>query len=286
MNRILWIAGLLLGTVFFAPARADPADGRFAGQIDRCRQSAAQARESLASLIAESRQIPVFSKVDGPLITAHMEEAARIWTEAAAAFETGGEAAGTALMLKAQQWAGPRERWQERLRWRTRQAQRGEYMPATAEVFLSVAADRSQEDVKELEALMEAKKRRSEAYGRLAEATTPAAEAQALFALQDAVFAADVQVGVAEMKLPWANEDWGYRKFLATDPEVASPELTAARERLAEWRRQREEAYRQSRQAQHAFEILERDATARVARESAYRAAKTARDLLKKGRQN
>ena len=53
---------------------------------------------------------------------------------------------------------------------------------------------------------MEAKKRRSETYGRLAEATLPTADPQTLFQLQDEVFAADVEVGVADMRLPWAHE--------------------------------------------------------------------------------
>ena len=130
---------------------------------------------------------------------------------------------------------------------------------------------------------MEAKKRRSEAYGRLAEATTPTAHPQMLFKLQDEVFAADVEVGVADMRLPWAHEDWMFRKFLATDPTITSPELTAAQQRLAEWRRQREQTYRQSRSQQHALEQLEREGAALVAaRENAYRAAKARREPPRK----
>jgi hypothetical protein len=283
MNRQAAIAGLLLAAWCFLPAQAAAPAEQFAGQIQRYRESASAARDALASLMSELKQAPAFSKVDGPLITAHLEDVAGAWTEVAAALEKGDETKAAALAQRAQKLAGPRDRWQERVRWRLRQAQLGEYMPATAEVFFTVASDRREEDVQELEALMEAKKRRSEAYGRLAEATTPSADSKTLFKLQDEVFAADVEVGVADMRLPWANEDWGFRTFLATDPTITSPELTAAKQRLAEWRHQREETYRQSRSQQHALEQLDREAAALVAaRESAYRAAKAAREPAKK----
>ena len=94
----------------------------------------------------------------------------------------------------------------------------------------SLATDRREEDVQRLKELMEAKKRRSEAYGRLAEATTPTADAKILYQLQDEVFAADVEVGVAEMRLPWAHEDWMYRTFLATEAGIDKSRLNVAAE--------------------------------------------------------
>jgi hypothetical protein len=283
MRRKAAITSLLVGTICLLPVWADQPAERLAGQIQRCRESEASARDALANLMVELKQIPVFSKVDGPVITTHLENIARTWADAAAALEKGDETAGTNLARRAQEILGHRDRWQERLRWRSRQAQQNEYMPATAEVFITVASDRREEDVKDLEALMEAKKRRSEAYGRLAEATTPAADPKILFKLQDEVFATDVEVGVAEMRLPWAHEDWMFRTFLATDPTITSPELTAAKQRLTDWRRQREETYRQSRSQQHALEQLDREAAALVAaRQSAYQAAKAAREQSKK----
>jgi hypothetical protein len=283
MHRAAFVTGLLLGTACLLPTWADTLADRRADQLQKYQESASMARDSLANLLGEARQIPAFRKVDGPLITAHLEKVAQTWLDAAAALEKGDEAAATALAQRAREIAGQPDRWQERLRWRTRQAQIGEYMPASAEVFITVAADRREEDVQELAALMEAKKRRSEAYGRLAEATTPAADSKTLFQLQDEVFLADVEVGVAEMKLPWANEDWGYRTFLATDPTMTSPELTAAKERLAQWRRQREETYRQSRRQQHVLEQLDREHAALVAaRQDAYLAAKAKREQSRK----
>ena len=283
MRRKVIIAGLFVSVACFLPVRADAPADRFEGQIHHCRESAAATRDSLASLMAELRQIPVFVKVDGPLMTTHLEAVAQVWTDAAAALEKGDATAGTNLAQRAQQLVGARDRWQERLRYRSRQAQQNEYMPACAEVFITVGADRHEEDLQELKALMEAKKCRSEAYGRLAEATTPNAEAKILFELQDEVFAADVEVGVAEMRLPWSHEDWMFRAYVATDPTITSPEYAAARQRLLEWRRQREETYRQSRRQQYAVEKLDRESKALVtARENAYRAAMAAREQAKK----
>lgn len=272
MQRSAAILAILLQTVCL------PAADRVAGQIQRYQETASSVRATLAGLMAELEQIPAFSKVDGPLIVSHQEDVARAWSAAAAALEQGDEKAAAALARRAQEIAGPRDRWQERLRWRALQAQRGEYLPATAEVFFMLATDRKAEDVKELEAFLEAKKRRSEAYGRLAEATTPTADPPTLFKLQDEVFAADVEVGVADMKYAWARADWDFRTWVATDPAITSPELTEAKGRLTAWRRQREHTYRESRGQQHALEQLDRESAAlTAARESAYRAAKVAR---------
>jgi hypothetical protein len=283
MHRRAIILGLWLGTTGLWAAAADPPAVRFAGDIARYKESAASAHDALTALMTELKQFPVFVKTDGPLFTAWSEEVARTWTEAAAALEKGDESAANALVRRAGHLAGQRDRWQERLRWRAQQAQQGEYLPASAEVFAILAADRKAEDLKECEAFLEAKKRRSEAHGRLAEATVPGADSKTLFKLQDGVFAADVEVGVAEMKYNWSRADWEYRTWVGRDPTITSPELTAAKERLAEWRRQREEIYRQSRSRQHALEQLDRDGNGLLtARDSAYRTAKAAQEAPKK----
>lgn len=264
---------LVLGTACLAKTHASPAD-QFAGEIRRYKESAAAARETLAARLGELNEIPAFKKLDGPLITKHLEEVARAWAEAASALEEGKETAAAALARRAEELAGPRGRWEERLGWRRLQAQH-EYLPATPEVFFMLATERHADLAKEVGAFLEAKKRRSEAYGRLAEATTPAADSKTLFQLQDDVFALDVEVGVAEMKYNGAREDWDFRTWVATNPKVTSPELTAAQERLTECRHQREQTYRQSRNQQRALERLDREREALLkARENAYRAAK------------
>lgn len=227
-------------------------------------------------LMTELEQLPAFIKLDGPIITRHFEDIARTWDEAAAALEKGDETAAAALAMRAEELTSKRDRWQERLRWRAMQSQ-NEYLPATAEIFFLLAPERNGGVLKEVEAFLEAKKQRSEAYGRLAEATTPTAARETLLKLQDEVFALDVEVGVADMKYTWAREDCDFRTWVATDSSVASPELTAAKERLAKWRHQREQTYRQSRSQQHALEQLDREsANLMAAREKAYRRAKAA----------
>jgi hypothetical protein len=271
------ILGLLLGVMCVRPALAALPANRLADEIRKYKDTAAAVRHALAGLMVELEQAPVFTKLDGPLITKHMEEVAQGWTEAAAALEKGDETSAAALARRAEEMAGQRDRWQERLRWRRLQSQY-EYLPATAEIYFLLAPERNGDVAKEVEAFLEAKKQRSEAYGRLAEETTPTADRKTLFRLQDEAFAFDVEVWVADMKYAWAREDWDFRTWVATDPRVASPELAATKEHLAEWRRQREAAYRQSRSRQHVVEQLDREHDNLIsARERAYRTAKAAR---------
>ncbi len=277
------VTAALLATLCFLSAQAEPPADRFADRIRQYKESEAATRETLGRLLGELEQIPAFLKIDGPLITKNLEEVAQNWSEAAAALEKGDVSAAANLALRAEEAVGHRDRWQERLRWRALQAQ-NEYLPATAEIYFLLAPERNGDLQKEVEAFLEAKKNRSEAYGRLAEATTPTAEDQPLLKLQDEVFALDIEVGVADMKYGWAREDWDFRTWVATNPKISSPELTAAKERLAQCRQQVEEAYRQSRQQQHALDKLGPEgANLRAAREKAYR---TAEALEKKATTN
>ncbi len=272
------LTALLLGAVCLVNVlAATPAD-KFAKEIRRYDELAAAARETLAARLGDLNDFPVFKKVDGPLITKHLEAVSQTWAEAARALEEGNETAAAALARRAEELAGQRGRWEQRLNWRRLQAQH-EYLPATAKVFFMLATERNGDLEKEVGAFLEAKRRRSEAYGRLAEATTPAADDQILFKLQDEVFALDVEVGVADMKYGWAREDWDFHRWVVTDPKVISLELRAAQERLTEWRHQREQTYRQSRNEQHELERLDREREALLkARENAYRTAKAARN--------
>jgi hypothetical protein len=73
MHRRTFITSLLSGLLCLLHAWADSPSNRFAGQIQQYREAAAAARGLRVTLMDEVRRIPVFSKVDGPLITAHLE---------------------------------------------------------------------------------------------------------------------------------------------------------------------------------------------------------------------
>lgn len=276
MGQRLFLGALFLVMLSLVTAQGEPAGERFAYRIRQYKEAEGIARETLGRLMNELEQLPAFLKIDGALMTKHLEEVGRTWAEAAAALEKGDETGATALAKRAEEMIGQRDRWQERLRWRSQQAQ-NEYLPATAEIYFMLAPERNGDLQKEVEAFLETKKQRSEAYGRLAEATTPSAERQTLLKLQDEVFALDVEVGVADMKYSWAREDWDFHTWVATDTNVVSGELIAAKERLAQWRQQAEETYRQSRRQQHALDRLNGEREILLgAREKAYRAAKAA----------
>ncbi len=103
-------------------AQSAPPAERFAHRIATYKESEAIARDTLGRLMVELEQFPAFVKIDGPVITRHLQEVARTWAEAAAALEKGNETAAAALAQRAEETAGERERWQERLRWRGMQS--------------------------------------------------------------------------------------------------------------------------------------------------------------------
>ena len=96
--------------------------------------------------------------------------------------------------------------------------------------------------------------RRSEAFGRLADATTPDAETALIYRLKDEVDALDVEVSIADLEMNWAREDRYARMYIVKDPAVSSPRLTEAFKSLSEWRRHYEETFRKSRLAQLELE--------------------------------
>jgi hypothetical protein len=267
------LAAILCGSV-----HAQTPPDKFAGQIKTYTDAATLEKDLLSQMLGVAQDISEFSKEDVKLITAYMEEATIAWSNAAAALQKGDEAGAAAFVKRAQELDSKRDVWNQRLAWRRGQAQR-EYLPANEEIFNLLVGDRTAGETREIEAFIEAKKQRSEAYGRLADAATPAAEPQALARLQDEVYALDVEVQVADMKRVWANEDRGVRQYVMTDASVSSPALTAAKQRLAEWRQKYEETYRQWREREHALEQQKRQsAEVLEARNLAYRAAKAARD--------
>jgi hypothetical protein len=260
-----------------APRAEVPAE-KFAGQIQAYTDAAGSADDALASMLALAREMPTFTKGDVPLIKAYMEQTAAAWSGAAKTLAGGDEAGAAALVKRAQELDAKREIWNRRLGWRRGQAQI-EYLPASEQSYDWLVGDRTADEVREIDAFIEAKKRRSEAYGRLADAATPAADPQALNRLQDEVFAADVEVQVADMKMNWAREDRDARRWVMTDPSVTSPELTEAKRRLADWRRQYEQTYRQSREVGHALEVQKRQyKELSAAPAEAYKAAKADHD--------
>jgi hypothetical protein len=205
-----------------------------------------------------ARQFPALSKGDVALITPYMEKEKAAWTKAAEAYQKGDEQSAFGFVKDAQKMEARNDLWNQRLSARMRQAQTGEYLPASEDAFDILVEDRQDNDVKEIEAFMEAKKRRSEAYGRLADATLPTADRQTLFKLKDETDDADVEVAVAEMKRDWARDDRSARMYIMNDPSVSSPQLTVALTRVQEWRRQYEDTYRQGRRLQLELERQKR----------------------------
>lgn len=269
---------LLAAAALCSALRGQAPVEKFAGQIRAYTDAAASARDALATWEATAQEMPEFTKRDMALITSYMEKVVAAWTRAADALKNGDEKGGDALAKRAREMDNKRDIFNARLNWRRGQAMR-EYLPASEESFNVLVGDRKPDEIKEIEAFIETKKLRSEAYGRLADAAAPGADERALAALQDEVSAADVEVQVATMKLDWAGEDRNVRLWVAPDATVTSPEYTAAKQRLQEWRRKYERTYRQNRGIEHALEAQKRQYKELFeARSEAYKAAKAARD--------
>jgi hypothetical protein len=259
---------------------------RFAAQIQTYQDSAANMKNELAVLVnTAAGPISAFTKGDVLLLTKYMNELIDSWNAAAAALEKGDEAAAAPLVMRARELESGRYRWAQRFEARRLQAQVGEYLPACEDSYdwlAGLEGGRQPVEVQDITALMEAKKLRSEAYGRLADATTPTADAQTIYKCQDDVFAADVEVQVADKKMAWAIQDLVNRKWVMLDATVSSPDLTAAQEGLAKWRQEYEATYRRSRMEAQALVVQDRHYLELVdAVKKAYQAAKTEQDRLK-----
>jgi hypothetical protein len=248
---------------------APPAE-RFAGQIKECKDSLAWLKEYTAGQTDRAEQAPSFARVDLPVLNAQIEQETTAWANAMAAWEKGDEQTARKLVDEAREIGGRRSTLDHRLDLRHAQ---GNETPSEDgyEAFnwrprLGVAG------------IMEAKKRVSEAYGKLAEATVPGADAQLIVKLEEEVSAARLEVDVAEMKANWMQEDQSW----AMRDAVSSPGLTAAQQKLNEYRKEREATYRKIRQAQRELErydrqngalLTERDRQAELARQARERAA-------------
>ncbi len=279
MTRLLL---LTIAAAFCATGSAQPAAEKFAPQIKAYTDAANSEKEVLAQMQGLAQDISDFAKEDIKLMTAYMEEAAARWSSAAAALQKGDEAAATSFAKQAQAMDKNRDIWNQRISWRRGQAQR-EYLPASEQTFALLVGDRKENEIKELEAFMEAKKQRSEAYGRLADAAKPGADPQQLARMQDEIYSLDVEVQVADLKRIWADQDRMYRLYVATDVKISSPALSAANQNLADWRQKYEETYRQLREREHALELLKRrDNAISEARTTAYRQAKAEHDASAK----
>jgi len=276
------IFAIIIAAALGTAARAQSPAEKFANQIKNYTDSANFEKEILGQIFAQAQDIADLAKPDVKLVTAYMEEAASTWTNAAAALEKGDEPAATALAKKARELDKNRDVWNQRLSWRRAQLQR-EYLPASEEIFIMLVGDRKPDEISEIETFLETKKRRSEAYGRLADAALPGVDPQQLTPLRDEVYRLDVEVQIADLKRVWAEQDRMYRLYVATNPKISSPTLTAANQRLADWRQKYEETYRQLREKEHALEAHKRQETeVSEARNIAYKEAKAAEDAAKK----
>lgn len=258
---------LLVACCPFTPA-ATPAQ-QFAPQLNECKVNTNWLQDYLANLVNTMQQPPSLGKLDETIITADVQKEIAAWNSAAALWEKGDEAKATAQVKLARDLGSRRGIWERRLSWRWRQ---GNESPSE-DSFEGL----NWRPPQSVAVYMEAKKRLSEACGRVAEAITPDANLQEIPALEDQVFAAQVEVEVADMKMNWSAEDHSW----AMRDAVSSPELSAAQQRLDEFRRQREAMFRQIRQQQRALEkydrgnnalVGERDRQAELARQARERA--------------
>lgn len=267
------VAGVGVGLSLFVGAtrgEAPPAE-RFAGQIRECKESLGWLKDYWSGQLDRAQQAPSFGRLDVALLTGKMEEEMAAWSGAMAEWEKGNQGAAEALVKRAREVGNTRGTWERRLDWRYQQG-----------------AEAPSEDSYEgfdwrprpgAAAVMEAKKRVSEGWGKLADAAVPDADPQILARMEDDVAAARWEVEVAELRANWMAED---RSWALRDA-VSSPGLTAAQQRLDEYRKQRETMLRKVRREQRELDkydrlngplLRERDTQAELARQARERAAK------------
>ncbi len=276
---------VLLATTFGNWCRGETPAEKFANQIQSYNEAAAARQIDLANLVTLAAQLPDMGKKDMALITAYMNEESAAWTKAADLLKTGDEPTSTKLVKRVQEMQRTNVRWTERLTARFHQAQINEYLPANEDSYDALIGGMKDADAKEVMALMEVKKRRSEAFGRLADATTPNADPSQIYKLKDEVDACDVEVSIADLKMGWAREDRYARMYILNDPKISSDRLSIAFQKLTDWRTRYEETFRQSHRAQHELEREKRNYEALInERNESFNAARAATNRAPQGK--
>lgn len=245
---------LVIGTAYCQWCGAGTPAERFADAIKSYQYEATVRQTELADMAGIAQQSPAFTKADMALITAYMQAEAAAWTNAAAALQKGEEPTANNLVRQAHEMQARNDLWSQRLYARLRQSQENDHPAASEEAFDAMLADHQCVDLKEIAALLEARKRLAEAYGCLADATTPTADAQTLVTLKNQVWDLETEVDLAMMKLNWARDDRpGWTTTIIASANI-TPELKLAKQHLDDWRRQYEQTYRQKRACEIALE--------------------------------
>jgi len=254
MRLVRYSLILMIAAALCSLARGDAPPDKFAGPIKEYLDSAAARQSDLGDMLGLAQQMPGFTKGDIALITAYMQEEIDAWKSAASALQKGDQHTADGFVRHAQDMQGWNGLWNERLYARQRQSQQNEHPASYEWEFDAMVEDHQHVDIKEIAALMEAKKRLSEAYGRLADATIPKVETQTLFKLKDQIWDVETEMEVANMKLIWARDDRPGWTTNVIAPSNITPELQLAKQRVAEWRQQYEQSYRQKRASELAME--------------------------------
>jgi hypothetical protein len=240
------LSAILFVAAFATLAHAADVKPEFADRIKGYRESVGWNTNWLNDQLNTAQQCGVFARGDLPGLQAFAKTLIDEWESAAKALEANDEAKANDLAGKARDMEAQRDIWGQRMAARFQQ-----FNQAPSETWFDNATNWIKPEF--AGEFAEYKKKASDANGAIADALVIGVDPQKIAQLRIAAKVAEDEAQVAEMKMYWANDD----ASLLRDPTITSPELTKTQAALAEWRKQREAAFRTLQATQRQIDLLE-----------------------------
>jgi len=227
-----------------------PPEIRYKTQIEDSADFARRMREATNSLEAEYLAFIPFLKPD---LTKHRElcdAQAMIWDKVSAAYRTGDVEEVRRLRTEIEASERARVIWKTRItELRLRQARaaprESDYVEEARWIVPTVHVA--------FDALVDAKRASSEAWGRAAEAMFPGADPVAVNNAREEAFAMEAERDIAQWRADWALQ----RERMQSDKTISSAELTKALDRIQQVRANREQFRREEAQRERRGRELE-----------------------------
>lgn len=217
---------------------AEQAVGKYAQAAAEERELARSVREGWAVFVGDLQRHEAFIREDAKLAMKDVEAEAALHLEAAKAFDREDLEEGRRIRASAAEALKRRTAWKERIYdYRRKQA---EAAPSEQSYADEMRWHRYPNAQGELDALCEAKKALSEAWGRVADAAGPDRDADSLTDLKEAAYSAELERDIAEMRYLWAkqrDEIRNDKKVWSDAMEQRQKELQAVQERRVELKR-------------------------------------------------
>ena len=244
-----------------------PPEIRYRNQIEETAEMARKLRDATGTLEADYSAFLAYLKSDLAHYRELCEAQAAIWDKLTAAYRAGNIEETQRLRVEIDKTERIRNLW--RLRIVDLRIKQGQAAPKESS-YVDEARWLPPGAAAAFDALVDAKRASSEAWGRAADAVYPGADPAAAIAAKEEAYALEAERDIAQWRTDWALQ----RERMQSDKTISTPEMTRALERMQAARLRREQLRREEAQRDRRGREIETDlrASERAFRE-AYEAA-------------